>query len=215
MAEVTRSGHGPVLAVAETMGAIAASSRRIDVIIKTVEDVAFQTNILALNAAVEAARAGDSGRGFAVVASEVRSLAHRASGAAKEIKSLIGESSERVAEGDHKVGDARDRMSAVLAEVTGVTGTLDGIRRAAQEQQQGIAQVSEAVAHMDSITQQNAAMVEQLAAAAQSLNGQVDAVDSSLRLFRLAAGESTVAEVDAVALRRDLKLARTAQPVRN
>jgi methyl-accepting chemotaxis protein len=110
MAGVTRDGHGSVLAVAETMGSIATSSRRIEDIIKTVEDVAFQTNILALNAAVEAARAGEAGRGFAVVASEVRSLAHRASGAAKEIKALIMESAERVADGNHKVGDAHDRM---------------------------------------------------------------------------------------------------------
>jgi aerotaxis receptor len=120
-----------------------------------------------------------------------------------------------VADGDRRVADARDRMTAVLAEVMGVNGTLAGIRQSAHEQQQGIGQINEAVAHMDSITQQNAAMVEQLAAAAQSLNGQVEAVDSSLRLFRLAADETTVAEVDAVALRRSGKASRSGQAVRN
>lgn len=204
-AEATRDGNAAVMAVAETMTSISESSRRMGDIIKTVEDVAFQTNILALNAAVEAARAGEAGRGFAVVASEVRSLAHRASGAAKEIKGLIDASGERVADGGARAGQARERMSGVLNQVDQVSQTLEGIRQAAQEQQQGIAQINEAVSHMDSITQQNAAMVEQLAAAAQSLNGQVQAVDSSLRLFRLSAGEPTVASVDAVELRRSVK----------
>ncbi|MBT9488692.1 MAG: PAS domain-containing protein [Rubrivivax sp.] len=203
--EATRSGHAAVQAVADTMTAISESSRRMGDIIKTVEDVAFQTNILALNAAVEAARAGEAGRGFAVVAAEVRTLAQRASGAAKEIKGLITESSERVGAGAAKAGDAHERMGGVLTQVDHVSQTLDGIRQAAQEQQQGIAQINEAVAHMDSITQQNAAMVEQLAAAAQSLNSQVEAVDSSLRLFRLNPGDKTVAETDAVAMRRDAK----------
>jgi len=204
-ADATRGGNEAVTAVADTMAAINESSRRMGDIIKTVEDVAFQTNILALNAAVEAARAGEAGRGFAVVASEVRSLAQRASGAAKEIKGLIQESGERVSAGGARAEQARERMSGVLTQVDHVSQTLDGIRQAAQEQQQGIAQINEAVNHMDSITQQNAAMVEQLAAAAQSLNSQVEAVDSSLRLFRLKAGEPTVASEDAVALRRSVK----------
>ena len=204
-AEVTHQGHAAVQAVAETMSSITESSRRIEDIIKTVEGVAFQTNILALNAAVEAARAGEAGRGFAVVAAEVRSLAQRASGAAKEIKVLIGESAERVAAGNLRVEEARERMGGVLKQVTQVSQTLDGIRQSSQEQQQGIAQVNEAVNHMDSITQQNAAMVEQLAAAAKSLNTQVEAVDNSLRLFRLASGDRTAADGDAVALRRAAK----------
>jgi aerotaxis receptor len=176
-ADATQGGNAAVLAVSETMTAISESSRRMGDIIKTVEDVAFQTNILALNAAVEAARAGEAGRGFAVVASEVRSLAQRASTAAKEIKGLITESSERVAAGGLRAAEARDRIGTVVTQVTHVAQTLDGIRQAAQEQQQGIAQINEAVSHMDSITQQNAAMVEQLAAAAQSLNSQVEAVE--------------------------------------
>jgi aerotaxis receptor len=201
-AEATRHGNEAVQSVAETMTAINDSSRRMGDIIKTVEDVAFQTNILALNAAVEAARAGEAGRGFAVVASEVRSLAQRASGAAKEIASLIGESSERVASGAERAEHARSRMAGVFEQVGQVSTTLDGIRQSAQEQRQGIAQVNEAVSHMDTITQQNAAMVEELAATAQSLEGQVQAVDSSLRLFRLKAGEDTLGQTDAVALRR-------------
>jgi aerotaxis receptor len=204
-AQVTHQGHAAVQAVAATMSSITESSRRIEDIIKTVEGVAFQTNILALNAAVEAARAGEAGRGFAVVAAEVRSLAQRASGAAKEIKVLIGESAERVAVGNQLVEDARERMGGVLTQVTQVSQTLEGIRQSSQEQQQGIAQVNEAVNHMDSITQQNAAMVEQLAAAAKSLNSQVEAVDSSLRLFRLSSGDRTATDGDAVAMRRAAK----------
>ena len=211
-ADATRGGHRAVQDVADMMAAISESSRRMGDIIKTVEDVAFQTNILALNAAVEAARAGEAGRGFAVVAAEVRSLAGRASGAAKEIKSLITESSERVGHGAAKAGDARERMGGVLTQVDHVSQTLDGIRQAAQEQQQGIAQINEAVTHMDGITQQNAAMVEELAAAAQSLNSQVEAVDSSLRLFRLNPGDKTVAENEAVALRREAKAAAAPEP---
>ena len=209
-AEATRVGNEAVRSVAETMGSIDESSRRMGDIIKTVEDVAFQTNMLALNAAVEAARAGDAGRGFAVVASEVRALAQRASGAAKEIKTLISESAERVSSGSGRAEQARTRMSDVLEQVTHVSATLDGICQAAREQQQGISQVNEAVSHMDSITQQNAAMVEQLAAAAQSLNSQVEAVDSSLRLFRLKSGDNDLSQVDAVSLRRGAKAATQA-----
>jgi aerotaxis receptor len=209
-AETARRSHDAVQAVADTMVGIAESSSRIEEIIKTVEGVAFQTNILALNAAVEAARAGEQGRGFAVVASEVRALAQRSSGAAREIKNLITESAERVADGNARVADARQRMEQALSSVGEVNRVLDGIRIAADEQQRGVAQISEAVGHMDSITQQNAAMVEQLAASAQSLRGQVDEVNNSMRLFRLVPGEPTVAEVDAVALRRQAKLLQAA-----
>jgi aerotaxis receptor len=209
-AAATRVGNEAVLSVAQTMSSIDESSRRMGDIIKTVEDVAFQTNMLALNAAVEAARAGDAGRGFAVVASEVRALAQRASGAAKEIKHLISESAERVTSGSGRAEQARTRMTDVLDQVTHVSKTLDGICQSAREQQQGISQINEAVSHMDSITQQNAAMVEELAAAAQSLNAQVAAVDSSLRLFRLSSRDNSLTSDDAVSLRRSTKAAAAA-----
>jgi aerotaxis receptor len=204
-ATATGRSDEAVEAVAKTMEGIAASSRQIEDIIRTVEGVAFQTNILALNAAVEAARAGEAGRGFAVVASEVRALAQRSSTAAREIATLIRQSSERVAEGGERAGQARERMRDVRRQVTEVHATLEGISQAAREQQAGISQVNEAVAHMDSITQQNAAMVEELAAAAKSLDTQVEEVDRSMRLFRLRSGDASVADVDAVALRRAAK----------
>ncbi len=201
-ASVAQRSNDAVQAVAQTMQEIAQSSKRIEEIITVVEGVAFQTNILALNAAVEAARAGDSGRGFAVVASEVRGLARRTSDAAREIRQLIAESTMRVEAGSARTDDARLRMGEALGAVANVTATLDHIRTAAAEQQSGISQINEAVTQMDSITQQNAAMVEQLAASAQGLRNQVDSVSNSMRLFRLAPGEHTVAEVDAVQLRK-------------
>lgn len=158
---ITRRSNEAVQAVAQTMEGIADSSRRIGDIIRLIEGVAFQTNILALNAAVEAARAGEAGRGFAVVASEVRSLAQRAAEAAKEIKQLIVESGERVQTGKSTTEEARSRMNEVLSSVTKVGMVLDEISSTASEQKIGVSQVNEAVAHMDSITQQNAAMVEE------------------------------------------------------
>lgn len=208
---VTERSNVAVQAVAQTMTGISESSRRIEDIIRLIEGVAFQTNILALNAAVEAARAGEAGRGFAVVASEVRALAQRAANAAKEIKQLIAESAERVAVGAATTEDARTRMNEALESVGKVTVVLDEISTAAAEQKVGISQINEAVAHMDSITQQNAAMVEELAAAAQSLHGQVEGVSNSMRLFRLARGETSLSQIDAVTLRRDSKEALTHQ----
>ena len=192
-----------VSAVAETMDGITRSSGEIHEIIQVVEGVAFQTNILSLNAAVEAARAGDAGRGFAVVASEVRALAQRTSAAVREIRQIIAQSSERVALGTQRSQDAGARVSDAMASVQRVNTILDEISDASVQQQVGFSQVNEAVAQMDSITQQNAAMVEELAAAAKSLESQVESVDNSMRLFRLAAGDRTMSEVDAVELRRE------------
>ena len=204
---VAHHSHEAVLGVVQSMEAISESSKRIGEIIHVIEGVAFQTNILALNAAVEAARAGEAGRGFAVVASEVRGLAQRTAEAAREIKQLITASTERVDAGNRQTQVAQQRMQEVLQSVGQVSTLLGEVSTAAQEQQQGVSQVNEAVTHMDGITQQNAAMVEELAAAAQALNGQVQTVNHTLRLFRLRAGETSIAEGDAVALRKEQRAA--------
>ncbi|MDP1900191.1 MAG: methyl-accepting chemotaxis protein [Rubrivivax sp.] len=201
-AAIAQRSHDGVLGVVQAMEGISDSSRRIGEIIHVIESVAFQTNILALNAAVEAARAGDAGRGFAVVAAEVRSLAQRTAGAAREIKQLINEAGERVTSGAQQTQAARERMQEALHSVEQVSTLLVEINHAAQEQQLGMSQVNEAVTHMDGITQQNAAMVEELAAATQALDGQVLMVDAAMRIFRLREGDALVSETDAVALRR-------------
>ena len=202
-AEVAQRSDASVRAVAETMQGIADSSRRIEDIVQLIEGVAFQTNLLALNAAVEAARAGEQGRGFAVVAGEVRSLAQRTSAAAKNIKELIAESGTRVTAGVASANEARQRMQSALESVGRVSAVLDEISTAAEQQRLGVSQINEAVAHMDSITQQNAAMVEQLAAAAKSVHGQVRTVSHSMQLFRLSSADHSLAEQDAVTLRRE------------
>ena len=204
--EIAGHSHEAVLGVVQAMNAITDSSKRIGDIIHVIEGVAFQTNILALNAAVEAARAGEAGRGFAVVASEVRSLAQRTAEAAREIKQLITVSGERVEAGSRQTQTAQARMQQVLQSVGQVSTLLGEVSTAAHEQQQGVSQVNEAVTHMDGITQQNAAMVEELAAAAQALNGQVQSVNDTLRLFRLRAGDQSIAEMDAVALRKEQRV---------
>jgi aerotaxis receptor len=201
-ASVAKRSHSAVVNVSETMKGIAESSKKIGDIIQVIEGVAFQTNILALNAAVEAARAGEQGRGFAVVAAEVRALAQRTSSAAKEIRQLIEESRDRVDAGNQRAADARVRMDEAMGSVERVTALLEEISHSASEQSMGVAQISEAVAQLDTITQQNAAMVEELASASTTLDSQVARVHNTIRVFRLTPKDITLAEDDAVALRK-------------
>jgi len=184
-AEVAARGGSVVSQVVSTMDEINASSRKIADIIGTIDAIAFQTNILALNAAVEAARAGEQGRGFAVVASEVRSLASRSAEAAREIKSLIGASVERVDAGSRLVADAGSTMGEIVSSVQRVSDIIGEITAAASEQSSGIGQVNSAVSQLDQMTQQNAALVEQSAAAAESLRDQASRLAQVVGTFRL------------------------------
>jgi methyl-accepting chemotaxis protein len=183
--QVAAQGGDVVSQVVDTMKGINESSRKIADIIGVIDGIAFQTNILALNAAVEAARAGDQGRGFAVVASEVRSLAGRSADAAKEIKSLIGASVERVELGSAQVERARETMTEVVGSIRRVTDLMGEISAASDEQAMGVAQVGEAVTQMDQATQQNAALVEQMAAAASSLKSQARELVDTVAVFQL------------------------------
>ena len=185
---IAAKGGDIVGKVVDTMGSIDASSRKIVDIIGVIDSIAFQTNILALNAAVEAARAGEQGRGFAVVASEVRSLAQRSAGAAKEIKDLIGDSVKQVNIGTTLVRQAGTTIGEVVDSVARVRDIMSEITSASQEQRVGIDQVNEAIAQMDQVTQQNAALVEQAAAAAASLQDQADALANVAAGFQLEAG---------------------------
>ena len=183
--EVARRGGEAVAQVVATMDEISAASRRIADIIGTIDGIAFQTNILALNAAVEAARAGEQGRGFAVVASEVRSLAQRSAEAAREIKSLIGASVEKVESGTRLVTDAGRTMHDIVASVQRVTDVIAEISAATGEQSSGIGQVNHAVSQLDQATQQNAALVEQSAAAAESLKAQAGSLAALVATFQI------------------------------
>ena len=184
-AQVAQRGGLVVSQVVATMQDINASSRKISDIISVIDGIAFQTNILALNAAVEAARAGEQGRGFAVVASEVRSLAGRSADAAKEIKQLINTSVEKVEAGSALVGQAGATMDEIVGSVQRVTDIMGGISAATAEQSDGIAQINSAVAHLDQMTQQNAALVEESAAAASSMKEQARQLAELVANFKL------------------------------
>ena len=164
---------------------ISASSKKIADIIGTIDGIAFQTNILALNAAVEAARAGEQGRGFAVVASEVRSLAQRSAQAAKEIKTLIGAAVDRVESGTRMVQDAGSTMTEIVTSVGRVNDIIGEIGAATREQSEGIGQINVGVAQLDQMTQQNAALVEEAASAAESLKDQSQRLASAVGVFKL------------------------------
>ena len=187
--EVAVKGGSVVSQVVDTMGAINASSRKIVDIIGVIDGIAFQTNILALNAAVEAARAGEQGRGFAVVAAEVRNLAQRSAAAAKEIKTLIGDSVDKVEEGSKQVLEAGKTMDEIVGSVKRVTDIMAEITAASQEQTSGIEQINQAITQMDQVTQQNAALVEEAAAAAASLQEQATNLSEVVSVFKLDNGQ--------------------------
>ncbi|WP_363502827.1 methyl-accepting chemotaxis protein [Burkholderia sp. LMU1-1-1.1] len=184
---VAVKGGAVVAQVVDTMAAINISARKIVDIIGVIDGIAFQTNILALNAAVEAARAGEQGRGFAVVATEVRNLAQRSAAAAKEIKDLIGDSVDKVEAGNRLVEQAGSTMHEVVASVKRVTDIMSEIMSASQEQSNGIEQINTAVTQMDDVTQQNAALVEEAAAAAQAMQDQVNSLNEVVGIFRVEA----------------------------
>jgi methyl-accepting chemotaxis protein len=186
-ATVAQRGGTVVAQVVSTMEDINTSSKKIADIIGTIDGIAFQTNILALNAAVEAARAGEQGRGFAVVAAEVRSLAQRSAAAAREIKTLIGSSVEKVESGTRLVADAGSTMNEIVASVQRVNDIISEISAAAAEQSNGLGQVNGAVSELDRMTQQNAALVEESAAAAESLKDQATRMSGLVATFRLRA----------------------------
>jgi methyl-accepting chemotaxis protein len=187
-ATVAERGGRVVAEVVATMDEINASSKKIADIIGVIDGIAFQTNILALNAAVEAARAGEQGRGFAVVASEVRSLAQRSAAAAREIKALIGTSVDKVESGSKMVANAGATMQEIVASVQRVNDIIGEITGSTSQQSEGIGQVNNAVSQLDHMTQQNAALVEQSAAAAESLKDQAQALSELVATFKLQAG---------------------------
>jgi methyl-accepting chemotaxis protein len=185
-AQVAQQGGAAVQQVVQTMESINASARKIVDIIAVIDGIAFQTNILALNAAVEAARAGEQGRGFAVVAGEVRNLAQRSAAAAREVKELIGDSVRKVETGTALVHQAGATMEDIVASVGQVSQIIGEITAASSEQEAGISQVNHAIAEMDGVTQQNAALVEQAAAAAGAMREQADRLAQVFAVFKVA-----------------------------
>ena len=193
-AQAAARGGEVVAQVVSSMQQITESSRKISDIIGVIDGIAFQTNILALNAAVEAARAGEQGRGFAVVATEVRNLAHRSAAAAKEIKTLISDSVEQVEQGGKLVQQAGAAMTEVVDTVRSVTDIVSEISAASAEQSTGIDEINRAITQMDEVTQQNAALVEEAAAASQSLQEQASNLASVVGAFKLAQGQANAAQ---------------------
>lgn len=209
-AETAAKGVAVVDQVVSTMNSIHDSSHKIVEIISVIDDIAFQTNILALNAAVEAARAGEQGRGFAVVAGEVRNLAQRSADAAAEIKSLIGDSEEKVAGGSRMVSQAGQTMEEIVSAIQRVTAIMAQISAASVEQSAGISQVNQAISQMDDVTQQNAALVEQAAAAAESLEEQAQNLLLTVANFKVDGGSHTIAR--RILQDTQAKIAPVAQP---
>jgi methyl-accepting chemotaxis protein len=200
------NGSRVVSRAIEAMGAINASSKRIADIIGTIDGIAFQTNLLALNAAVEAARAGEQGRGFAVVASEVRSLAQRSAGAARQIKDLIEDSVEKVHNGTQLVDESGKVLEEIIEGTSKVAGFIMEMAAASEEQSSGIGQVNKAVMHMDNTTQQNAALVEEMAVSSQALEKQALHLSELMAFFKLetgAAGQNSRLVVPAKAVNGD------------
>nr|WP_289623126.1 methyl-accepting chemotaxis protein [Trinickia mobilis] len=194
-AEVASKGGSVILQVVDTMGSINESANRIVDIIGVIDGITFQTNILALNAAVEAAHAGEQGRGFAVVAAEVRNLAQRSAAAAKEIKTLIDDSVDKVDAGSKLVAQAGATMDEIVASVQRVTDIMGEITAASQAQSTGIEQINQAMSQMDDVTQQNAALVEEAAAAAQSLEEQAMKLDEMVSVFKVAGTQRSASPI--------------------
>jgi methyl-accepting chemotaxis protein len=190
-----KQAEAVVTAAIDAVLAMQQSSDQIGQIIGVIDEIAFQTNLLALNAGVEAARAGEAGRGFAVVASEVRALAQRSAEAAKEIKSLIATSSDRVTDGVKLVGRTGEALSRIIQQVDSISNLVLSISASAQEQSSGLLEVNTAVNEMDRVTQQNAAMVEQTTAAAHSLRDQYRALSDEVGGFRIAASDGPARRV--------------------
>jgi methyl-accepting chemotaxis protein len=211
-AEVAARGGAVVAQVVATMNDINASSKKIADIIGVIDGIAFQTNILALNAAVEAARAGEQGRGFAVVASEVRSLAQRSAEAAKEIKGLIGASVEKVEGGSKLVADAGRTMTEIVGSVKRVSDIIGEITASAAEQSDGIGKINSSVNQLDQMTQQNAALVEESAAAAESLKEQANKLSQVVGAFKLGGAADHAPSRAAAIASAAIGRARTAAP---